>query len=295
MSTKSTSHSASCLTRKLYFQVGKLVVDPHPRAAFADGRVVAEGLHEPLRPRVVLPHPGELGRREEEPGPGLGATPVGVEAVVAYLLEPLVRHVDQQLRDEVLGGVGDVLPALLLPLLRAVVLVRVVVPRHGLRLRVEGDDPPLGDGRVRGVPRYVVRHLGYVPGGCPLAGELRSVDVIPLRVELPQPVLQDPHRLLLLRVEVLRAVLADAAEERVLERQPQEVEGEEVHLAEVPLPVHDALGDQDVDVGVPLEVAAEGVEEAHVAEPPALAPVRQRRLGLEEEREGVAHRGEERV
>ena len=139
-------------------EVRKIVVYHHPRAAFAPGRIVAEGHPQALGPCVALRHPGELRRREEQPGLGLGLAFVRVEAVVPYLLEPLVGDVDEQPFDEVLGALGDILPPPLLGLVPdVVVLVRVVEPGDRHRHRVEGGYPPLRDGGVGGVPGDVAR------------------------------------------------------------------------------------------------------------------------------------------
>jgi len=277
-------------------EVRKIVVYLHPRAAFAPGRIVAEGLPQALGPCVVLRHLGELRRREEQPGIGLGLALVRVEAVVPYLLEPLVGDVDEQPFDEVLGALGDVLPPPLLGLvLDVVVLVRVVEPRDRHRLRVEGGYPPLRDGGVRGVPRYVVRQLRDVPGRGLPAGELRAVDVVALGVFLPQLLLEQPHRPLLRYAELRLAEAVDPRKEGVHEGEPEEVEGEEIVFVERAGAVHVPLGDEYVQVRMPLHVPPEGVEEADEAELPAFPPEGLRRMFFQQQGEGVVRGGEKGV
>ncbi len=203
---------------------------------------------------------------------------------------------DQELLDELLGAFLDVLPALFLGLVADVaVLVRVVEPTHDHRLRVEGLDPPLGDRGVRGVPGDVVGQLGDVAGGRPLVGELRAVDVVALGVLLAQALHEQPHRPALARRQLRLAEGVHPGEQLVHEGEAEEVEGEEVELVEPPVLVHPALGDEGVDVRVPLEVAPEGVEEAHEAELPALAPVGLRRVLPEQQAERLVDGGEEGV
>ena len=66
-------------------------------------------------------------------------------------------------------------------------------------------------------------------------------------------------------------------------------------LAEVAGAVHVPLGDEYVQVRVPLHVPPEGVEEADEAGLPALPPVGLRRVFLKKEGEGVVRGGEEGV
>ena len=203
---------------------------------------------------------------------------------------------DEQPFDEVLGALGDILPPPLLGLVPGVVvLVRVVEPGDRHRHRVEGGYPPLRDGGVGGVPGDVARQLRDVPGGRVPARELRPVYVVSLRVPLPQLPLQKPHRPLLVLAQALLAEGVDPREERVHEGEAEEVEGEEVVLAEVAGAVHVPLGDEYVQVRVPLHVPPEGVEEADEAGLPALPPVGLRRVFLKKEGEGVVRGGEEGV
>ena len=243
------------------------MVDAHSSPAFADQRRISVDGHQPGLPAQEkpglrdLPFPGHL------PVPGCRCRSVRIEAVVPDLVELPVRDVDEEPCDEAGDAVRDILPAAFPAFLEPVVLVRIVVPGHRPGLLVEAVDSPLADRRMGGVSGDVSREHREIRQAVCLPS--RPADIEPFPVLLLRLPGQAPESACL-PWRILPEPSFHRRKEGVPESLPHGFEGEERDMAELPVAGRIALGDEDMEMGMPFQVPAERVEERYEPELPVL-------------------------
>lgn len=184
---------------------------------------------------------------------------IGIEAVGTNRMEAFVGDVNDEIGEKIVDGDGHVLtPAFLIGIFDVIVFVRIVIESDGAFEGIDIDNAVFGDGGMSGVTSDVFGDV--FDGNAGSVGEFGTVGVEPVLVNAKQGGFELIELFAYASVRMDFQERVDVFEQLVHEGFPKGFVMEVIVFDEGTGGIDGSLGNENMDVGIELEVAAEGVK-----------------------------------